>query len=47
MAVGENGTNLSKSKYYDFYIHTCWHSVGAKAASTITTIVRLYNPEGA
>ena len=47
VAVGENGANLSKSKYYDFYIHTCWHSVGAKAASTITTIVRLYNPEGA
>jgi len=45
VAVGENGTNLSKSKYYDFYIHTCWHSVGAKAASTITTIVRLYSPE--
>ena len=45
VAVGENESNLNKSKYYDFYIHTCWHSVGSKAASTITTIVRLYNPE--
>lgn len=45
VAVGENEVNLSKSKYYDFYIHTCWHSVGSKSASTITTIMRLYNPE--
>ena len=47
VAVGENGANLSKSKYYDFYIHTCWHSVGSKTASTITTIMRLYSPEAA
>jgi len=32
-------------EYYDFHIRTCWHSVGRRAPSTISTIVRLYNPE--
>lgn len=31
--------------YYDFYIRTCWHAVGQRVPSTITTVVRLYNPE--
>ena len=31
--------------YYDFYIRTCWHAAGKRAPSTITTVVRLYNPE--
>lgn len=35
----------SKPQFYDFYIRTCWQSVGTKAPSTINTIVRLYNPE--
>jgi len=32
-------------EFYDFYIRTCWHSVGRRVPSTIGTIVRLYNPE--
>lgn len=32
-------------EYYDFYIHSCWHSIGRSTPSTIVTIVRLYNPE--
>ena len=32
-------------EYYDFYIRTCWHSIGRNAPSTIGSIVRLYNPE--
>lgn len=32
--------------YYDFYVRTCWQAAGVKAPSTLTTIVRLYNPEG-
>jgi hypothetical protein len=46
-AVGnaQNNINVKRSDYYDFYIRTCWHSAGSKSASTITTVVRLYNPE--
>ena len=42
---GEEAANITKSSYYDFYIRTCWHSVGDNIPSTITTIVLLYNPE--
>ena len=37
------GTN--RPQYYDFYIRTCWQSASSKALSTISTIIRLYNPE--
>ena len=30
---------------YDFYIRTCWNSPGSSTFSTLTTIVRLYNPD--
>jgi len=53
IAVGDkDGSNnlgtqdsVKNSNYFDFYIRTCWHSVGSVSPSTITTIVRLYNPE--
>ena len=45
IAVGDNDKDPMRSNYFDFYIRTCWHSVGSIAPSTITTIVRLYNPE--
>ena len=45
VAAGDQNSEVGKSSYYDFYIRTCWHSVGDKIPSTITTIVRLYNPE--
>ena len=32
-------------EYYDFYIRTCWNAPGVKTHSTLTTTVRLYNPE--
>jgi len=31
-------------QFYDFYIRTCWHSIGRQVPSTIGTIIRLYNP---
>ena len=43
-AVGNNGYSVSNSDYFDFYIRTCWHSTGSNAPSTITMVVRLYNP---
>lgn len=49
IAVGDINSNsqkeIARSNYFDFYIRTCWHSIGSTAPSTITTIVRLYNPE--
>lgn len=43
---GNQSTSIgSKPQFYDFYIRTCWQSVGTRAPSTINTIVRLYNPE--
>lgn len=32
-------------EYYDFHIRTCWHGPGRNIPSTISTIIRLYNPE--
>lgn len=37
--AGEN------AEFFDFYIRTCWQAVGLDAPSTLTTIIRLYNPE--
>ena len=33
------------SAYYDFYIRTCWYGAGNEQPSTISTVVRLYNPD--
>lgn len=44
-AVGNATYNAKRSDYFDFYIRTCWHSAGTSVPSTITTVVRLYNPE--
>lgn len=35
----------SNPDYYDFYIQTCWNSLGGSMPTTITTIFRLNNPE--
>lgn len=34
-----------KPQYYDFYIGTCWNGSGSRSATSIDTVVRLYNPE--
>lgn len=31
--------------FYDFYIRTCWYGTDAETPSTISTVIRLYNPE--
>ena len=33
------------SAYYDFYIRTCWYGVDADEPSTISTVIRLYDPD--
>ena len=39
-----NITNTKKSAYYDFYIRTCWYGTGDQTPSTISTVMRLYDP---
>lgn len=52
IAVKDSGTTVAgeeaittKSAFYDFYIRTCWYGVGDNFPSTISTVIRLYNPE--
>lgn len=43
-----NSTHITEkgktSAYYDFYIRTCWYGTGDKTPSTISTVMRLYDP---
>ena len=39
------GIKDTEGTYYDFYIRTCWNSAGANQVSTISTVIRLYNPD--
>ena len=41
--AGSGGTK--ESAYYDFYIRTCWYGTGDQAPSTISTVIRLYDPD--
>lgn len=43
-----NSTNISgtqTSAFYDFYIRSCWYGTDATHPSTISTVVRLYDPD--
>ena len=33
------------SAYYDFYIRACWYGTDANTPSTISTVIRLYDPD--
>lgn len=37
--------DTNKSAYYDFYIRTCWYGTSDQNPSTISTVMRLYDPE--
>ena len=39
-----NQVTKSKTAYYDFYIRSCWMPLNSDRASTISTVVRLYDP---
>ncbi|MBO4812588.1 hypothetical protein J5491_00320 [Candidatus Saccharibacteria bacterium] len=52
IAVRDSGTNIAgedsfvtESAFYDFYIRTCWYGMGDEFPSTISTVIRLYNPD--
>ena len=38
-------SSMPVAAFYDFYIRTCWYGTDAKRPSTISTVVRLYNPD--
>ena len=39
------GGTTTKSAYIDFYIRSCWFTPNADRASTISTAIRLYDPD--
>ena len=44
--VNEDSTaSTSGAIYVDFYIRTCWYGQGNGVPSTISTVIRLYDPE--
>lgn len=43
--VGVASDDTSKPEYYDFYIRTCWYGPGTSEATTISTTIRLSNPD--
>lgn len=38
------GTTRGDPPYYEFFINTCWDSVGTGAPTRLDTVLRLYNP---
>jgi len=42
--IGTDDTKKS-SAFYDFYIRTCWYGTDAEHPSTISTVMRLYDPD--
>ncbi len=43
--VTNSTTVRKKAAYYDFYIRSCWFQSGADRPSTISTVIRLYDPD--
>ncbi|MBO4276334.1 hypothetical protein J5868_01330 [Candidatus Saccharibacteria bacterium] len=46
IVINEKGTieNKTVAAYYDFYIRSCWYESGATQPTTVSTLMRLYNP---
>lgn len=48
LVVSEKGgtvLNALVAAYYDFYIRSCWYESGATTPTTVSTLMRLYNPD--
>lgn len=43
--ISDSGSTEYKSAYIDFYIRSCWFTPSAARPSTISTAVRLYDPD--
>lgn len=35
----------NKSAYYDFYVRSCWYNAGSETPSTVSTLIRLRDPD--
>ena len=40
----EGNVDKKAAAYFDFYIRSCWYATGSDVPSTISTVVRLYDP---
>lgn len=38
-------TGKEKPGYYDFHLNACWNAPGNPTPTTLSTVIRLYNPE--
>lgn len=51
IAVKDGGTTelvegkSNEPAFYDFYIRSCWYGINSDSPSTISTLIRLYNPD--
>ena len=43
--IGSESTDNKEAAYFDFYIRTCWYGTGDQNPSTISTVMRLYDPD--
>ena len=43
--VDDSGVQTEQRAYYDFYIRTCWYGSDTNQPSTISTVIRLYDPD--
>ena len=41
----ETAATKPKSAFYDFYIRSCWYGTDSNEPSTISTVMRLYDPD--
>ena len=44
-SVVSNGVTEQRSAFIDFYIRSCWYTMNSERPSTISTVIRLYNPD--
>ena len=44
-AIVSNNTGKEETAFYDFYIRSCWYNLDSDHPSTISTVIRLYNPD--
>lgn len=44
-AVNDGNSDSTKSKYFDFYIQSCWYGPNSSHPTALDTVIRLYNPQ--
>ena len=46
VSVDDGTASINKTAaYYDFYVRGCWYAPGAERPTTISTVMRLYDPD--